>query len=376
MSAKSTYFISSDDDYLSANTAREIFEELCKDITDDMSKEIIDCTCNNASDVEKACSNAVEGARTMSLFGGKKVIWMRNANFFNNTVGKSELAKTCIEKLLDFLEGLDADVASVVISACPVDRGTSAYKRFQKFADCQDFKIKDDFGNSAERLLETTKSLLLEKCKTLEVKISAEALEALVSIVAGSPRMAIQELTKLATYVGFNGAEISEKNVLEMVPIFGDSGKFSDIAEAFYSGNLDLALETMHRYFFTNKSASARPIISTLQSQNSILIQIRALIEEGAVNASARGVSKSAMENAAMMYGEMFESAAPKTNYNVFSQNAWYAGQKLGPFAAKFSMKKLLSFQFNFAKAFEDLLKSGAQDESVMRDLFVRSLSV
>ncbi len=367
MAEKSTYFVSADDDFLSTNAAREIFERLCKGIEDDMSKEVVDCSANSASDVEKACASAIEGARTMSLFGGKKVIWMRGVNFISDSrAGKSEGAKAAVVKLLDFLEKLDAEVAGVVISASPVDRRSAAFKRLQKFAECKDFKLDDSSDACAQ--------LIKSRCQELNVKLEYGAAETLAAIVAGSPRMALSEIDKLAAYVGFGGNEISEKDVIEMVPIFGE-GDFFEIANAFYSADLNLALASLKRYFFTNKNASARPIITILQKQNSLLIQLRALMDDGVIPASERGVSKFAMEAAAGGYAEMFKDFSVKSSYSVFSQNSWYAGQKLAPMAARFGMKKLLAFQTMLAKSFEELLSASGRDEAVMRDLFVRCLS-
>lgn len=363
----STYFISSDDDYLCANAAREIFEKLCADVNDDMSKEIIDCSASNSGEIVDACRRAMEGAATMSLFGGKKVVWMRGVNFFaDSRAAKSEDGKKAISGLLDFLEKLDENVASVVISASPVDRRGALFKRLKAFAQSTDFKIDDSSQAAAE--------LLQIKAKELNVGFAPGAAETLVSIVAGNPRMAVEELEKLAAYVGFGGKNISQKDVVEMVPVFGE-GDFFEIAEAFYSGNLDTALRSLRRYFFTNKNASARPIISVLQKQNALLIQIRALMEDGVFRKSPTGIRKAEIEAAAEKYAEIFSDYSNKSAYCIFSQNAWYAGAKLAPLAANISLKKLMLFQTLTARCFEELISRPGDEESVVRDLFVRCLS-
>ena len=363
----STYFICSDDDYLCANAAREIFERLCADVNDDMSKEIIDCSASNAGEVSAACNRAIEGASTMSLFGGKKVVWMRGANFFSDSrAAKSEDGKKAISALIDFLEKLDESVANVVISASTVDRRGALFKRLKGFAQCTDFKV-DDSAQAAAELLEM-------KSKELNVSFEPGAAETLLSIVAGNPRMAAEELEKLAAYVGFGGGRISQKDVVEMVPVFGE-GDFFEIAEAFYSGDLDTALKSLRRYFFTNKNASARPIISVLQKQNALLIQIRALMEDGVARKSEAGIRKAEMENLAQKYADIFGDYSQKSSYCLFSQNAWYAGAKLAPIAARISLKKLMLFQTLTARSFGELISRPGEDESVMRDLFVRCLS-
>ena len=54
MESKAAYFITSDDDFIAANRAREIFEELSKDALDEMSKEVIDGASQKAEDAEEA----------------------------------------------------------------------------------------------------------------------------------------------------------------------------------------------------------------------------------------------------------------------------------------------------------------------------------
>lgn len=159
-----------------------------------------------------------------------------------------------------------------------------------------------------------------------------------------------------------------------MVPIFGEGGSF-DISNAFYSGDLAAALAALKRYFFANKKASARPIITSLQRQNSLLIQLRSLMDGGVLAKSAYPQPRGAVEAAAGRFAEAFGDADEKSSYNIFSQNAWYAGNKLAPMAGATSLKRLIDCQMNLAKAFEDLINRPNSDEQVMRDLFVLCMS-
>lgn len=366
MSSKAVYFITADDDFIAANRAREVFEELSADVFDDMSKEIVDGAAGKVEEAVAACDKTIEAAATLSMFGDKKVVWLKGANFISDGAsGKSEKVKSALEKLADFLSTLDAQYASVVISAYPVDRRKPFYKKLQDFAVCEDFKSKDPVSGCVE--------MIMRESRIRKIPVENGAAETLASIVAGNPRMAMSELEKLATYV--NGERpISERDVVDMVPIFGE-GDFFDISNAFYSGDLTLALAALKRYFFANKKASARPIISTLQKQNSMLIQIRSLMDGGVLTKSQYPQPKGAIETAAARFADAFEGAEEKSGYNIFSQNPWYAGSKLAPIAGKMSLKKLIDCQMNLAKAFEDLISRPNSDEQVVRDMFVLCMS-
>lgn len=366
MEDKATYFITSDDDFIAANRAKEIFEELSKDAIDDMSKEIVECASSKVQDATDALSNALQAAATPSLFGGRKTVWLRGVNFLaDSKILKNETVSIVLEKFINFLKDANPSDVAIVISASPVDRRSKLFKSFSTFANCEDYQAKDPMAACLEAIT--------AEAKNLGVKFEYGAPETLASIVACNPRMCVQEVKKLATYTNCE-RPITEKDVVEMVPIFGE-GDFFDISNAFFSGDLDLALSALKRYFFANKKASARPIITVLQKQNSLLIQLRSLMDSGDLSKTQGQQPKGAIERSADKYADAFAGAEEKSAYNVFSQNAWYAGSKLAPIAAKFPLKKLLDSQMNIVRAFEDLIKTGATDESVMRDFFVRTLS-
>lgn len=366
MGAKSAvYFISSDDDFITSSRARELFEELCDGLIDEMSKEVIDGAAGNVDEALSALASARMGASTLSLFGERKVVWLKGVTFIGEgRVGNSETLREELESFAEFLKGLSAEHVSVLISASPVDRRKKFFKDLQKIAECEDTqKGKDPMASCV--------SLIGKEARKFGLKLGEGAAETLALIVGGSARMASQEIFKLASYAKDSGNFISEKDVVDMVPVFGE-GDFFEISNAFYSGDLNSALSALGRYFFTNKNASARPVIATIQKQNSMLVQLRSMMEAGAISKGAHVQSNGAIERAAPQFEEFFRGVSEKSAYNVFSQNAWYAGSKLAPIAGRFSLKKLLDFQLFLIKAFEDLISRPGQDEAILRDFFVR----
>ncbi len=367
MAAKVLKLIVSDDDFIAANRARELFEEESETVSDEMSLEIVDAAAGKTDEAVDACKRIVSGAATMPLFGGKKVVWARNVNFLGDSpVSKSDAVKEAVADMARALEEMSGDNAVVVMNASPVNRVNKTLKTLAAIADFEDYKTKDSENACTD--------LLKMEAKKLGVRFEGASAETLSGIVANNTRMALQELKKLAVYVNFE-RPISERDVIEMVPIFGE-GDFFGMANAFYSGDVEKALGALRRYFFTNKTASARPIITVLQKQNSILIQIRALMDSKILPRTTSPQPKGAVANAAEMFGEFYEGSKPKTPYNLFTQNEWYAGSKLAPVAARFTLKRLIDIQMNLVRAFEDLISRPGNDEPIMREFFIRSLSV
>lgn len=359
------HLIISDDDFIAANRARELFEEASKDVVDDMSVEVIDATVNKIDDAIEVCKNIVSAAATMSLFGGKKVVWARNLNFLNDSqVAKNEDVRTALEDMANALSELSPNDAQVIINAAPVNRTNKMLKHLAKIAEFEDFKTKESENACSD--------LLKIEAKKLGVVLERGVAETISAIVANNTRMALQELKKLATYVNFE-RPITEIDAIEMVPIFGE-GDFFEISNAFYSKDIQTALNSLHRYFFTNRTASARPIITVLQRQNSILIQIRSLMDSKVLPKTSSPLPRGSISNAGNIFGKYFDNADKKSSYNLFSQNDWYAGTKLAPIAAKFTLKELLDIQMNLVKAFENLISRPGNDEAIMRELFLKAV--
>ena len=81
MSAKAFTFICGDDDYLVSERGKEWFAEQTKDIADDLSKEVVDGRAGNVAEVEDAINRFTSAVQTLSLFGDRKVVWLKDVNF-------------------------------------------------------------------------------------------------------------------------------------------------------------------------------------------------------------------------------------------------------------------------------------------------------
>ena len=201
--------------------------------------------------------------------------------------------------------------------------------------------------------------------------MTRDAIELLIGKVNGNTRLIVEETRKLLTFSGEGAEPISERLVADLVPNFGDAD-FFEAADAFYSMNLSWTLEALRRHFFTQ--SVSRPLLGRLQSRNRLLIQLRVLLDAGAIRLGGRGISKSDLESAARTYGHHFGDSEEKSNLNVFTQNPWYLG-RLAETANKVPLKKLIDFQIAFAEAFEAIIERPNEQEEVCRELAIRCLS-
>lgn len=374
-----------DDDFLVDREARARFEKLSADAADEMSREIIDGTATKVAEVESVMSAFLSATRTVSLFGGKKYVWLRNLNWLADGVirvkpaedvpakkgkgrsaAKKDVLEDAVDKIAEEFEASDPASLCVVISVVRPDKRRTPSKKLLKVGEVVSVASATD---AEEMIFEVEKA-----ARALGVSVGDDAARLLVGKVNGHMRMTFSELEKLACYAG-TGGEIDEETVMRLVPVFG-AGDFFEPVEYFFAGDLAGTLDSLRRFFFNN--ASARPLLSAMQNRNRLLIQLRALVDAGDASLNFRGgISKSAIEAASARYGHLFGGNDEKSSLNLFSQNAWYAGEKVAGTTLKnksVTLKRLIDWQLEFVRAFETLVSRPGEDEAVMRELAARCL--
>lgn len=369
MESSSTGFILfvGDDDFLVNREARTRWEKESADAFDDMSKDIIEGAALGVDDIAEITDRFIESVRTLPLFGGKKYVWLRNVNWLGEgRMVDSEKTAKAIARLAEEAASIDGNAVYAMISVIKPDKRRSATKQLLKSGELNTVAG----GADPEEMFLG----LEEEARKLGVKIDDEALRLLVDKVNRHTRMCYVELEKLACYAG-KGGTIDAETVLSLVPVFGE-GDFFEPVEFFFSGNLEKTLASLRTYFFNNDSA--RPLLSAMQKRNSLLIQLRALIDAGDARLNFRGeIAKGDILAAADRYGPMFGGNDEKSGYNLFSQNAWYVGSKVAGTLKNPSvtLKRLIDWQLDFLYAFEQLIARPREDEAVMCELVSRCLS-
>ena len=352
-----------DDDYIVRQRAKEIYDGLLNDFPDDLSREIIDGRADKVESVQHILQEAKSAGGTLSLFGGGKLIWLNEINFLNQTkTGAAQGTKDALDSFKSFVEGLEG--TKIIISACPVHRNHSFVKWLQKNSTYEDVARQEKEDVAFRRLVEDT-------AKECGVSFARGAVDYLAAKIGAHPRLGVEETKKMASYLGEENGEITEKLILELVPDYGE-GDFFEASEAFFSGKLEWAIDAIERHFFHGKDA--RPLLATLQNRNRLLIQLRVLIDGGELDPNQR-LSKDLLEKIGQKYTKHFADPSEKTTLNLFSQNPWFLGRLL-PLANKFSTRRLIDLQSNLIGAFEEVLaQPKEQHTSIFKNLVIQTHS-
>ncbi len=366
--AKPFIFVCGADDFLVNRVGKARYDALTADVTDEFAREIISGFANNVGEVESALNRFRESVQTVSMFGGKRVVWFKDVNFLADTVtGRAESTLKLVEDLQELLAKIDPEQVAAVITAAPVDRRRSFPKWCEKTGDSTVVG-----GGDADSAAESLAGVILAEARELGVTFGEGAAQLLLAKVGANTRLLIEETRKLATFAG--GADgksivIEEAHVAELTANTAE-GDFFEAAEAFFSGDLKWTLAALHHHFFTG--GDARPIISAMQNRNRILIQVRALVDAGEVRVGQRGLD--GLPKAAPTYAHHFAGVSEKSSYNLFSQNAWYVGKLAGSGKLP-TLRRLIDNQQDFIRAFEEIVQRPNEQEEVLREMAVRCLS-
>jgi DNA polymerase-3 subunit delta len=360
------------DEFLVDRDARAFYEKASKKAGADVEKEIISGLMIRIEDAPKIERQFTDSAQTLSMFGGSKVIWLRNFNWITDSVqGKSDEAKECAARILKVASEC-AEQVSVIISATPYDGRRKDLSDFKSTA--HEFIVHSPASKSPfskeDPQAEMQMDYACKRFQELGVKYERGVPEAIIGRVGQSTRVVLMECEKLAIYAG-PGGTIKESDVYLVVPTFGD-GDFFEPIEAWAARDLPWALEALDRYFFNE--STCRPLLMALQSRLRLLIQLRSCVDAGDMKVTASGLAKGQFATAATRHSATFGSAI-KSSANLFSQNDWYISVKVAPAAANYSLGELIDAQLACAECF-DLANKGGDEEQAVRTMFLRALAV
>lgn len=360
-SVKTFMMICGADDFLVQRAGKERHAALSQEITDEFSRETISGYVANVDEVERAVNQFREAVQTVSMFGGRRLVWFKDVNFLADTItGRSEGTLKQVEEVQAILEAVDPAQVAILITAAPVDRRRSFPKWCEKNADYQ--FVGGDGDNASEALA----GVVMQEARSLGVKLGEGALELLLARIGANTRLLIEEVHKLASYAGDKNV-ISEEDVAELTPNVAE-GDFFEVADRFFAGDLPGTIQALRKHFYAG--GEGRAVIASLQNRNRLLLQVKALGTTGIATPGPRGIQ--GMDRAKEAFGRYFLGATEKSSFNLFTQNPWYLG-KLSS-APLFTLQRLIEVQHELIVAFEGLVERPQAQEEVLRDMAVRCL--
>ncbi len=243
--------------------------------------EIIDGMASTVDEATQVLRHTCDSLQMISMFGGRKVIWLRGVNFMADTAGgaRSEAVQEGMDELVKILQHMPPDTF-LVINATEVDKRRAFYKKLTTVAEVKEYTGIDITRDGWES---EVASLTLKLAKPLGLEFDNAAMELFVQRVNEGTRQISSELEKLDVYLGSERRTITEQDVETMVPV-SRHGVIFEISRAIERRNTRLAVRLLNEQLAGGEQAISimrAAIVPTVRRRYST----RLLMDEYGLNA-------------------------------------------------------------------------------------------
>jgi len=240
------------DDGLVREKALLLYNQLTGGVDDGFTHETIDGIADNSESACEICSSTVQALLTLPMFGGDKVVWLRNANFLaDNVTGRSQRTEAGVESLRASLERGIPNGVKFLLTAQGVDKRRSFWKFIEKTADVQ---VHDRIDTSRDDWQDQVASLVTKRAKELNLHFHPDALVLFVMLAGEQSQQIGNELEKLDLFLGEERREVTEDDVRVLVPLSRAAVVF-EIGKAIQLGNAVRAIQLIDQQLEADESA-------------------------------------------------------------------------------------------------------------------------
>ncbi len=240
------------DDGLVREEALALYNQLTGGNDDGFTHETIDGNADNAEGAYQICGSAVQSLMTMPMFGGDKVVWLRNVNFLGDDVtGRAQRTEAGVEMLRSAVEkGLPQRIR-FLLSADKVDKRRGFWKFLEKNASVRSY---DKIDVSRDGWQDQVAQIVEGRARELGLSFEPEALELFIMLAGEQSKQIANELEKLDLYLGLERREVTEDDVRRLVPLSRAAVIF-ETGKAIQTGNVARAIQLIDEQLNAEESA-------------------------------------------------------------------------------------------------------------------------
>lgn len=243
------FLISGADEFRVKAAARQRVDALCPPADQAFGLELVNGTVDNAEGAAAALKQCLGALRTPSFLGGRKVVWLQDANFFADTnVIKGEALKEARDAFAHELKkGIGAGFV-LVISAGKVDGRTAFAKVCKDSAVVESFEVPEK-GYQQEK---PAREWAGECFRKAGLRIGGDVLKEFVDRAGYDTRQIVAEVEKLSVYLGAR-KEVTTADVRLLVARARESENW-DLADAVGLRDLPGALGILRQLLFQGEN--------------------------------------------------------------------------------------------------------------------------
>lgn len=261
--------VAGSDDSEIKRAARQLAGEMAPPEAGDLGCDTIDGAAENVDQAVQRLHQTIDALLTLPFFGGSKLVWLKNATIFSDSViGRSPSVLEAVEKLTEVLSGGIPEGVRFLLSAIDIDKRRSFYKQLGKIADVQLFD-KVDTGRSGWE--EAAARAASERARSYGLELRADALELFVLLTGGHSGQVESELEKLDLYLGEERRQITTDDLHRMVASSKASVIF-ELGNAIASRNLNQALDLIEQLLYQGEKAVGILLVAIIPTVRNLLL--------------------------------------------------------------------------------------------------------
>ena len=349
---KQAALICGNDEYLVTAHARESVDAVCPIDEQALGLEMVDGKASTIDEAVDAIDGVLAALRTIGLFGGKKVVWLRDATFLKHAViMKNAKVKELLASLAADLKGGLSGEQYLLISGPGIDRRSAFYKGIKDVVDWHEYDLPErDYEVRPIALQRATKRL-----REAAFSMDAGCVDRLVDRVGFDTRQLFNELDKLMLYKG-SERQISIADVDAIVSATGEAVIW-DFTDAVAERKLGDALRVFRRLLFQKESA-VRMVIS-MESLFSDLLHFREYADAGWVRLEGRRIHWTENPQADAFFKQLHSD--PRKMH-------WFRASKILSQAMLHSVKRLDACRRLTLETHETMISSGSVPHELMME--------
>ena len=350
--AKQAALICGNDEYLVTSHSREWVDAVCPVEEQALSLEVVEGKAATIDEAIYALDGVLAALRTVGLFGGKKVVWLRDATFLKHAViMKNAKVKGLLASLGSDLKGGLTLEQYLLVSGPGVDRRSAFYKGIKDVVDWQEY----DFPERDYKVRPIALQRATQRLREAEFSMDAGCVDRLVDRVGFDTRQLFNELDKLMLYKGAE-RQISIADVDAIVSATGEAVIW-DFTDAVAERKLGDALRIFRRLLFQKESAIRLGV--AMESLFSDLLHFREYADAGWVRLEDQRIQWAADPQADAFFAQLHSD--PRKMH-------WYRASKLLGQAMLHSVKRLDACRRLTLETHEQMISSGSVPHELMME--------
>ena len=356
--ADNVFLYFGNDEYLVGLNSRKKVDQICPEAEQSLSLEVIDGAAGKIDDAVAAVDQCLAAFRTVGLFGGKKVVWLRDASFLKHAVimKNADVKRLLGELASDIKAGLAED-QFLILSAPGIDKRSAFYKALKDVAELSEYDIPERAYEARPVALKRAVSLFKREGYTID----SAAADAFIDKTGFETRQIMNEVEKLVLYKG-DDKSIALPDVQSITSSSGEAIAW-DFTDAVAERRLGEAIRIFRQLLFQKQTAIG--LIIQIESMFQNMLRFREYIDAGWLRMNGNRIQWANDPEIDDYFSEMGDD--PRKMH-------WFRASKLAGQAVPYTSRALAARKRLVVDTHERMLSGGSIPHDLMFETLLAKL--